>query len=107
MKHLTLISHTNAQQDLADQLRGMEKQVSGFTFSHVEGHGVQVESDPFLSARDKVVGYTPRVRVDILLEDGDVESVLDILRHTTSDAGSADIYQGIYWITAVEQNGRL
>ena len=34
-------------------------------------------------ARDKVVGYTPRVRVDILLEDGDVESVLDTLRKTT------------------------
>ena len=79
MKHLTLIIHTNAQQDLADQLRGMEKQVSGFTFSHVEGHGIQVESDPFLSARDKVVGYTPRVRVDILLESKDVKPVLDIL----------------------------
>ncbi|NOZ55024.1 MAG: DUF3240 domain-containing protein [Gammaproteobacteria bacterium] len=102
MKHLTLIVHTNIQQDLADQLRSM-KQVPGFTFSHAEGHGVQVESDPFLSARDKVVGYTPRVRVDILLQDDDVASVLDTLRHKPDGIKN----HGIYWVTAVEQNGHL
>lgn len=102
MKHLTLIVHTNIQQDLADQLRSL-KQVSGFTFSHVEGHGVQVESDPFLSARDKVVGYTPRIRVDILLKDGDVDLVLESLRKTSYGVK----VQGLYWITAVEQSGHL
>ena len=102
MKLLTLIIHTNTQQDLADQLRGIS-QVTGFTFSHVEGHGIQVESDHFLSARDKVVGYTPRVRVDILLDDADVNLVLDTLRHAGSHMGG----QGVFWITAVEQNGRL
>ncbi len=102
MKHLTLIVHTNVQQDLANELRSL-KQVSGFTFSHVEGHGQQVESDAFLSARDKVVGYTPHVRVDILLQDDDVNSVLDTLRSTTRGIEG----QGIYWVSAVEQNGRL
>ncbi len=102
MKLLTLIVHSNVQQDLADHLRNLE-QISGFTFSHVEGHGVQVETDPFLSARDKVVGYTPRVQVDILLEDGDVASVLDTLRNTTYGVKS----HGIYWVTAAEQSGRL
>lgn len=102
MKLLTLIVHANAQQDLADQLRGMP-QVTGFTFSHVEGHGVQVDSDPFLSARDKVVGYTPRVRVDIILDDADVGFVLDTLRHASRHMGG----QGVFWLTAVEQNGRL
>lgn len=102
MKNLTLIIHTNAQQDLADQLRSME-QITGFTFSHVEGHGVQVESDPFLSARDKVVGYTPRVRVDILLEDNEVNSILNDLRKTMKGMDN----HGLFWITAVEQSGRL
>ena len=100
MKHLTLMIHTNVQQNLADQLRSLA-QVTGFTFSHAQGHGVQLESDPLLSARDKVVGYTPRVRVDILLEDGDVESVLDTLRKTTYGVER----NGIYWVTAVEQSG--
>lgn len=102
MKHLTLIVHTNMQQDLSDQLRSME-QLSGFTFSDAEGHGVQVENDPFLSARDKVVGYTPRVRVDILLEDSDIDIVLNTLRSSTFGLEG----QGIYWVTAVEKNGHL
>lgn len=102
MKQLTLIIHTNVQQDLADQLRSM-KQVSGFTFCRVEGHGVQAENDPFLSARDKVVGYTPRVRVDILLDENDVNVVLEELRNSNHGIEG----QGIYWVTAVEQYGRL
>lgn len=102
MKHLTLIVHTNVQQDLADQLRSM-KQISGFTFSHAEGHGVQVEGDPFLSARDKVVGYTPRIRVDVLLQDSDVDTVLDTLHNSTYGIEG----KGVYWVSAVEQNGRL
>ena len=102
MKNLTLIIHTNAQQELADRLRDLE-QVQGFTFSHVEGHGVQAEHDPFLSARDKVVGYTPRVRVDVLLKDDEVDEVLDTFRTT----GSMVHGQGIYWVTAVEKSGRL
>ncbi len=102
MKILTLIVHANAQQEVADQLRTLE-QVSGFSFSHVEGHGVQVESDPFLSERDKVVGYTPRVRVDILLEDAAVSAVLETLRKAENSVTRL----GVYWVTPVEQGGRL
>ena len=102
MKNLTLIIHANAQQEMADHLRSLNR-VKGFTFIHGEGHGAHVEHDPFLSARDKVVGYTPRVRVDILLEDADLEEVLDALRTTRSGVDG----QGIYWVTTVEKNGRL
>ncbi len=102
MKNLTLVIHINIQQDLAYQLRNLE-QVSGFTFSHAEGHGVQAENDPFLSARDKVVGYTPKMRVDILLQDSDVDTVLDLLRNSKHGIEG----QGIYWITAIEKSGQL
>lgn len=102
MKHLTLIVHTKIQQDLADQLRNLD-QVSDFTFSDVEGHGAQAEFDPFLSERDKVVGYTPRVRVDILLQDDNVDLVLESLRKTTYGVEG----KGIYWVTTIGQSGRL
>ena len=102
MKNLTLIVHANVKQALADTLRSV-KHVSGFTFTPVEGHGAQDERDPALSARDRVVGYTPQVRVDILLEDGDVEVVLQALR--AAECGLAG--RGIFWITPVEQRGRL
>lgn len=102
MKNLVMIMNANAQQDMADLLRGLE-QVQGFTFSHAEGHGVQAEQDPFLSARDKVVGYTPRVRVDIILQDADLDSVLQALRATNKGAEG----HRIYWVTSVEQSGHL
>ncbi|MEN8180009.1 MAG: DUF3240 family protein [Pseudomonadota bacterium] len=102
MKKLTLIIHTNAQQALADLLRTID-QVPGFTFSHVDGHGIEIENDSFLSARDKVVGHTPRIRTDILLEDGDVDDVLAKLCDRENNIAG----QGIYWVTAVEKGGRL
>ena len=102
MKSLIVVVHGNVQQQLADRLRSLD-QVQGFTFVHVEGHGTHVEGDPFQSARDRVVGYVPRVRVDILLEDTDVATVLAALRET--DNGLAA--QGIYWVSAVEEHGRL
>ena len=102
MKNLTLVVHADVQQALADTLRSI-KQASGFTFTPVEGHGAQDGRDPTLSARDKVVGYTPQVRVDIIIENGGAEEILQTLRA----AGCGLAGCGIYWITPVEQHGRL
>lgn len=102
MKVLTLVVHTNIQQQLADLLRSID-QVSGFTFTHVEGHGVEIESDPFLSAHDDVVGYIPRIRTDILLEDADVDAVLAKLCEKEANLTG----HGVYWITDVNKGGRL
>mgnify|MGYP001566753902 CR=1 FL=1 len=101
MKNLTLVIHAGAQQALADSLRALE-QVQGFTLTPVEGHSGYSGADPFLSARDKVVGYVPRVRVDVLLVDADVNLVLAALLSQQSFQG-----QGIYWVSPVEQQGRL
>ena len=102
MKILTLIVFADVKQVLADTLHGL-KQVSGFTFTDVEGHGAKDGRDPTLSARDHVVGYVPHVRVDILLENKDVADVLDALRN--SQCGLAG--RGRYWITEVESQGQL
>ena len=101
MKNLTLIVHANTQQMLADTLRGIPK-VQGFNFTHIEGHGAQDERDPTLSARDRVVGYTPQVRVDIVLDDEDVATVLTVIRDNGGVTG-----RGVYWVTALEEFGRL
>ena len=102
MKNLTLIVHADVKQALADALRGM-KGVEGFTFTPVEGHGPQDEHDPLLSARDRVVGYIPHVRVDIVLDDKHVDRVLDALRE--SNCGVTG--RGVYWVTSVQPFGRL
>lgn len=102
MKHLTLIIHTDIQQEVTEQLRDLEL-ISGFTFSLVEGHGIEPEKDSFLSARDQVVGHIPRLRVDILLEDDKVDLVLDTLRNKIPSIKD----NGIYWLTSVYDSGRL
>ncbi len=101
MKVLTIVVHASAQQPLADSLRALPH-VQSFTFIHAEGHSTHTESDPFLSARDKVVGYVPRVRLDVLLEDADVSAVLDVLIAAGDCRG-----QAVYWVSAVAQSGRL
>jgi nitrogen regulatory protein P-II 1 len=103
MKSLTIVVHTDDQQDLTNQLREID-QVQGFTISHIEGHGIEPEQDAFLSARDDVVGSSPRVRADIVLQDSDVDTVLDALRDVV---GTGNMKGAHYWVTAVEQEGHL
>jgi nitrogen regulatory protein P-II 1 len=99
MKNMVVIIHEKLQQDLADQLR---EKVSGFTFSRVEGHGEQRVTDEMLSARDRVVGYIPRVRVDILLEDTEVAGVIELIRQVPGIAGHS-----VYWVNDVHESGRI
>ncbi|MDQ6962798.1 MAG: DUF3240 family protein [Mariprofundaceae bacterium] len=103
MKNLTMIAHTDAQQYLAQHLKKM-KQIQGFSFSHVEGHGLGYEKDDFLSARDEVLASSPRLRVDIILSDKDVEMVLDRLQHEDNHAKLQGVF---YWLTAVERRGHF
>lgn len=102
MMNLTLIVHADIQQALADALRALPA-VTGFTFMPVEGHGPQGERDAFLSARDRVVGYTPHVRVDIVLSGEDVDIVLEVLKTPNCGVGG----RGVYWVTPVAKYGRL
>ncbi|MDX8402925.1 MAG: DUF3240 family protein [Mariprofundaceae bacterium] len=103
MKSLTVIIHTDDQQELTNQLRTIE-QVQGFTLSHIEGHGIESEHDVFLSARDEVAGASPRVRADIVLQDSDLDDVLNALRYARDSGQMKGAY---YWVTAVEQDGHL
>ncbi|MDF1690235.1 MAG: DUF3240 family protein [Cycloclasticus sp.] len=102
MKLLTLIVHTNAQQELSDLLHTMD-QVTGFSFSRVEGYGTEKENDPYLLARDEVIGCIPRIQVEILLEDKDVEGVLGRLRDKDNNVTG----QGVYWVMPVENGGHI
>lgn len=102
MKQLTLIVHADIQQALADMLRALPA-VTGFTFTPVESHGPREDRNPSLSARDRVVGYVPHVRVDLVLEDTDVDKVLEALK--AADGGVAG--RGVYWVTRLDRQGRL
>ncbi|MEK6697708.1 MAG: DUF3240 family protein [Nitrospirota bacterium] len=102
MKKLTIIVHADIKQSLADVLRAMPE-VAGFTFTAVEGHGPQDESDIMFSARDRVVGYTPHVRVDMVLNDADIDKVLEAMRGNNCGVTG----RGIYWVTPVDRIDKL
>lgn len=102
MKNLTLIVHADLRNTLADTLRSI-KQLPGFTFLTVEGHNPQDEQDPAFSARDRVIGYTPHIRVDIMLQDEAVENVL----HTLRNANCGLTGRCLYHLTAVEKQGAI
>lgn len=102
MKHLVLIIHAGLKQSTADELRKLEI-VDEFTFTNIEGHGVQSEGLANLSDRDKVVGYIPQLRVDIILEDSKVESVLAIF----NTGENLEHKQNMFWVTNIESMGRF
>lgn len=97
MKNLILVVNASVQQSVTDHLRALD--VSGFTVSQVEGHGPHTAEDPFLSSRDRVVGFVPRVRIDIVLSPERVTEVLAALREP--NAGLAG--HGVFWISPVER----
>ncbi len=103
MKSLTMIVQTDDEQELTKLLRSTE-QINGFSLSHISGHGSLVEQDSFLAARDQVVGSSPRLRADILVQDADLDIVLNRFANAKAAASIKDVY---YWVSAIEQEGHL
>ena len=101
MKNLILIVNASVQQSVTDHLRALD--VPGFTVSQVEGHGAHTAGDPFLSSRDRVVGFVPRVRVDIVLPSAQVTAVLDALLEPTAGLNG----HGVFWVSPVERFGQF
>ena len=102
MINLTLLADSSIKQSLADLLRSMAE-VEDFIFTNVEEHSAQLVQDPLLSERDKVVGYVPRIKVDILLN----ESTLDVVRNALCAPECGLVGRCRYWVTPVSDHGGL
>ena len=101
MKKFSMVVHSSQQQELADILRGLH--LDCFMFNHIEEHGAQNENDAALSARDKVVGYVPKVRLDVIVDDDRTEALIDEIRNSTFSCTG----KNVYWIIDLEVSGRL
>jgi nitrogen regulatory protein PII len=102
MKNLTLIIHEDRKADIADLLRGI-KEISGFTLSEVESHSRHSDDNPQLSDRDKVVGFVPRIRVDVQVEDQHVEKILAAIR-----GGGIGLRGCVhYWLLNIVDQGQI
>ena len=101
MKTLILIVNASVYQALTDHLRDLD--VAEFAVSHVEGHSAHVEADQNLSGIDRVVGFVPRVRVEVVLSAEQATSILEQL----TTPGSILAGHGTFWISSVEGFGRF
>ncbi len=96
-----MVVHETQQQALADYLRSL--QLDTFLFYHIEEHSSNMKNDLFLSARDKVVGYVPQVRVDVILNAEEMTMLLKNITDPRCDFKG----KGIYWVTNLEEFGKL
>jgi len=101
MKKLSMVVHQSLQQSLADYLRSQQLDI--FMFTHIEEHSSQIQNDSFLSARDKVVGYVPQVRLDIILDQQSIKQLLENIRKSNCDFKG----RGIYWVADIDDFGSL
>ena len=102
MKCVTLIVHASAKSALTDFFHEIAE-VRRFTMIDCEGYDENDLADPRISPGDRVVGYIPRVRIDLTVNDPDVTTVMTKLRATESQVSGL----GISWITPIEDEGIL
>ena len=105
MKCLTLFLHAAHENGVVDCLRDAPE-VPGFSLSDCRGHSAHTEDDRLSAALDRVEGYVPRVRVEVMLEDEHVEPVLERLARCTHALGTSREV-GAWFVADVTAHGRL
>jgi nitrogen regulatory protein P-II 1 len=73
--------------------------VSGVTVSEVSGYGRQRGHTEVYRGADYHMDLVPKVRVEIVVEDGAVEQVIDVVSQA---ARSGKIGDGKVWVTPVD-----
>lgn len=102
MKCLTVVAHSACREALLDCLARNDR-VAGYTLSPAEGHSRRSGEDPFETERDLVEGFSPRVRVEIIVQDEDIAGLRDAL-HTLHHEGRR---LGVWWVTSVLNHGEF
>jgi nitrogen regulatory protein P-II 1 len=85
---------------LDDVRAGLEElDVAGMTVSEVSGYGRQRGHTEVYRGADYQVDFVPKVRVEVVVEEGLVEKVIDAV---LSSARTGKIGDGKVWVTAVD-----
>ena len=73
--------------------------VHGMTVSEVSGYGRQRGHTEVYRGAEYVVEFVPKVRIDVIVDDGDVADVVDVITRT---AATGQIGDGKVWVTPVD-----
>jgi nitrogen regulatory protein P-II 1 len=88
--------------DVKDALKGAG--IQGMTVSEVQGFGRQRGHTEVYRGAEYTVDFVPKVRVEVLAEDGEVAAVVDAI---VNAARTGKIGDGKVWVTPVESVVRI
>jgi len=88
--------------DVKDSLKDLG--VQGLTVSDVQGFGRQRGHTEVYRGAEYTIDFVPKVRLEILVDDGDVQRVTDKLVET---ARTGKIGDGKVWVVPVESAVRI
>jgi len=88
--------------DVKEALRGIG--VAGMTVSEVQGFGRQRGHTEVYRGTEYTVDFVPKVKVEVLVDDGDVDGVTGAI---VSAARTDKIGDGKVWVTPIEQVVRI
>jgi nitrogen regulatory protein P-II 1 len=90
---------------LGEVRAGLERlDIGGMTVSEVSGYGRQRGHTEIYRGADYHVDFVPKVRVEVVVEDGSVERVIDAVARA---ARSGKIGDGKVWVTPVDTMVRV
>ncbi|MEN3272371.1 MAG: nitrogen regulatory protein 1 [Actinomycetota bacterium] len=99
MQLVTAIIKPHMLDEVKDALKG--KGVTGITVSEVKGFGRQGGHTETYRGTEYTIEFLPKVKVEVVVDDGDVDSVVDAI---AGSAQTGKIGDGKIWVTGV---GRL
>ena len=102
MKLVTAIIKPGAMESVKSALQ--EIGIKGMTVSDASGFGRQMGQTEVYRGAEYVVNLIPKVRLEIIIDDSDVEKVLSAI---VKAANTGSIGDGKVWVTPVEEIARV
>ncbi len=102
MKLVTAIIKPHQLDDVKEALETFG--ITGMTVSEASGYGRQRGHSEVYRGAEYTVDFVPKVRLEVLVEDTDVTSVVDIVVSTSRTGRIGD---GKVWVTTVEDVVRV
>jgi nitrogen regulatory protein P-II 1 len=102
MKLVTAIVKPFKLDDVKDALKSAG--VAGMTVSEVRGFGRQGGHTETYRGSEYQIDFVPKSRLDIIVDDGDVERVVDVI---VGAAATGKIGDGKVWVTDVDRLVRI
>ena len=102
MKLVTAIVKPFKLDEVKEALKGSD--MHGMTVTEVQGFGRQAGHTEVYRGTEYKIDFVPKARIEVLVEDGDVDSVVDAI---VTAARTGKIGDGKVWVSPVDSIVRV